>query len=89
MACHNSGKAIEDKHVNTNLYIFHWVTSYFITKTRLFNIMDFFYSCKNGKFLMEKKKKMFFLISTQNIEYGYSLEAPHRGGFNEYIKSMF
>ena len=36
-----------------------------------------------------KKKKMFFLISTQNIEYGYSLEAPHRGGFNEYIKSMF
>ena len=30
-----------------------------------------------------------FLISTQNIDYGYSLEPPHRGGSNEYPQSMF
>ena len=32
---------------------------------------------------------MFFLISTQNIDCGYSLEPPRRGGSNEYPQSMF
>ena len=27
-----------------------------------------------------------FLISAQNIDFGYSLEPPHRGGSNEYPK---
>ena len=36
-----------------------------------------------------KKKKMFFLISTQNIEYGYSLEAPHRIIFDCPPKNTF
>ena len=30
-----------------------------------------------------------FLISAQNIDCGYSLEPPRRGGSNEYPKSMF
>ena len=31
----------------------------------------------------------FFQISTQNIDCGYSLEPPPRGGSNEYPQSMF
>ena len=30
-----------------------------------------------------------FHISAQNIDYGYLLEPPHRGGFNKYPQSMF
>ena len=30
-----------------------------------------------------------FLISAQNIDYGYSLEPPRRGDSNEYPQSMF
>ena len=30
-----------------------------------------------------------FLISAQNIDYGYSLEPPRQGGSNEYPPSMF
>ena len=30
-----------------------------------------------------------FLISAQNIDCGYSLEPPRRGGSNEYLQSMF
>ena len=30
-----------------------------------------------------------FQISAQNIECGYSLEPPRRGGSNEYPQSMF
>ena len=30
-----------------------------------------------------------FLIPAQNIDCGYSLELPHRGGSNEYPQSMF
>ena len=30
-----------------------------------------------------------FHISAQNIDYGYSLEPPRRGGSNEYPQSMF
>ena len=32
---------------------------------------------------------IFFQISAQNIDCGYSLEPPHRGGSNEYPQSMF
>ena len=35
------------------------------------------------------KKLIFFLISAQNIDCGYSLEPPRRGGCNEYPQSMF
>ena len=30
-----------------------------------------------------------FLISAQNIDCGYSLEPPRRGGYNEHPQSMF
>ena len=32
---------------------------------------------------------IFFHISAQNIDCGYPLEPPRRGGSNEYPKSMF
>ena len=44
---------------------------------------------------MKKKKKKsdknsdIFHISAQNIDCGYSLEPPRRGGSNEYQQSMF
>ena len=58
-----------------------------ITKTRLFKYIENFTS-KNWKF-SDKKKSDIFHISAQNIDCGYSLEPPHRGGSNEYPQSMF
>ena len=42
---------------------------------------------KTGSFLI--KILIFFHISAQNIDCGYSLEPPRRGGSNEYPQSMF
>ena len=42
---------------------------------------------KNENFQM--KNSCTFHISAQNIEYGYLLEPPRRGGSNEYPQSMF
>ena len=42
---------------------------------------------KNENF--QRKKSDIFLISAQNIDCGYSLEPPRRGGSNEYPQSMF
>ena len=41
------------------------------------------------KFSYKKKNLIFFYISAQNIDSGYSLEPPRRGGSNEYPQSMF
>ena len=44
------------------------------------------------KFYNQKRENLnsdIFHISAQNIDYGYSLEPPHRGGSNEYPQSMF
>ena len=38
---------------------------------------------------VQVKVLIFFHISAQNIDYGYSLEPPRRGGSNEYPQSMF
>ena len=35
------------------------------------------------------KNSDIFYISAQNIDCGYSLEPPRRGGSNEYPQSMF
>ena len=35
------------------------------------------------------KNSDIFQISAQNIDWGYSLEPPRRGGSNEYPQSMF
>ena len=59
-----------------------------ITKTYLYNfdpVKPHFYIVKlafTGVYII-------FLISSQNIDCGYSLEPPRRGGSNEYPQSMF
>ena len=57
-----------------------------ITKTRLFKYIENITS-KNWLFL--DKNSDIFQISAQNIDCGYSLEPPRRGGSNEYQQSMF
>ena len=61
-------------------------TIFFITKTRLLKYIENFTS-KNWNFPV--KKSDIFLISAQNIDWGYSLEPPRRGGSNEYPQYMF
>ena len=39
--------------------------------------------------IFSRKKSIFFLFLLQNIDCGYSLEPPRRGGSNEYPQSMF
>ena len=46
-----------------------------------------FYLPKNENFQI--KLSDIFHISAQNIDCGYSLEPPRRGGSNEYPQSMF
>ena len=60
---------------------------YFITNTRLFKYIENFIS-KTWKF-SDKKNSDIFHISAQNIDCGYSIEPPRRGGSNEYPQSMF
>ena len=57
-----------------------------IKKTRLFKYIENF-TTKNWKFLDKNSNN--FHISAQNIDCGYLLEPPHRGGSNEYPQSMF
>ena len=57
-----------------------------ITKTRLYKYIENF-TTKEGKF--SDKKTDIFHISARNIDCGYSLEPPRRGGSNEYTQSMF
>ena len=61
--------------------------SLFITKPRLFKYIEKFTS-KIRKF-SDKKNSNIFHIPAQNIDCGYSLEPPRRGGSNEYPQSMF
>ena len=58
-----------------------------ITKTGLFKYTENF-TTKNWKF-SDKNSNIFFHISVQNIDCGYSLEPPLRGSSNEYPQSMF
>ena len=58
-----------------------------ITKTRPFKYIDYFTTKKNENFQI--KNSDIFLISAQNIDCGYSLEPPRRGGSNEYPQYMF
>ena len=72
-----------------------WISTYIylgirllpITKTRLFKYTDFFYHQKMKK--KSDKNSDIFQISAQNIDCGYSLEPPRRGGSKEYPQSMF
>ena len=59
-----------------------------ITKTRLYNfdpLEPHFYIVKLGF----TGVYIIFLIYAQNIDCGYSLEPPRRGGSNEYPQYMF
>ena len=57
-----------------------------ITKTRLFKYTE---NCTSKTENFQIKKSDVFHISAQNIDCGYSLEPPQRGGSNEYLHSMF
>ena len=57
-----------------------------ITKTRLFKCIENF-TTKNWKF--SGKNSDIFHISAENIDCGYTLEPPRRGGSNEYPQSMY
>ena len=57
-----------------------------IMKTRLFKYIENF-TTKNWMFSDKKKSDISYFSS--NIDYGYSLEPPRRGGSNEYPQSMF
>ena len=48
----------------------------------------FYHKKKKKKRKCSDKKSDIFLISAQNIDCGYSLEPPRRGGSNEYPQSM-
>ena len=59
-----------------------------ITKTCLYNfdpLKPHFYIVKLGFIGVN----IIYLISAQNTDCGFSLEAPRRGGSNEYTQSMF
>ena len=56
-------------------------------KTRLFYYIEYFITKNIENFQL--KIPVFFHISAQNIDCGYSLEPPRRGGSNEYQQSMF
>ena len=56
-----------------------------ITKTCLFKYTEIF-TTKNENLQMKNSDN--FHISVQNIDCGYSLEPPRRGGSNEYPQSM-
>ena len=63
------------------------VTVLYITKRRLFKYIENFTTQKLANFQI--KNSNIFHISAQNIDCGYSLEPPRRGGSNEYPQSMF
>ena len=77
-----SGSDCTDAHTHPDLRCTH------ITKTCLYNfdpLKPHFYIVKLGF----TRVYIIFLISAQNIDCGYLLEPPHRGGSNEYLLSMF
>ena len=63
-----------------------WSPRWTITKNAYSNILKIL-PLKQWKF--SDKKSDIFYISAQNIDCGYSLEPPRRGGSNEYPQSMF
>ena len=63
------------------------MTPLFMTKTRPCNIQIFFSSLKKQNFI--GNFFIFFLIFAPNIDCGYTLEPPRRGGSNEYPQFMF
>ena len=70
------------------LYLIVFIFPTFITKTYLYNfdpLKPHFYIVKLGF----TGVYIIFLFLLKNIDCGYSLEPPRRGGSNEYSQSMF
>ena len=70
------------------------ILTYSITKSYLYNfdpLKPHFYIVKLGFTLLLHylHYTLFFLFLLKNIDCGYSLEPPRRGGSNEYPQSMF
>ena len=64
----------------------YWID--YITKTRLFKYIEKFHHQTNENFqTINSDIFLFFLL--ENIDCGYSLEPPRRGGSNEYLQSLF
>ena len=63
-----------------------FINNSYIMKTRLFKYIEIL-PPKTENFQI--KNSNIFHISAQNIDCGYSLEPPRRGGSNEYPQSMF
>ena len=74
-----SANRIYPKYLNTS------ASFHIITKTRLFEYTKIL-PPKNENFQL--KISDIFHISAQNIDCGYSLEPPRRGGSNEYPQSL-
>ena len=75
-------------YVVSSFFSLHYKLQKSITKTYLYNfdpLKPHFYIVKLGF----TGVYIIFLISTQNIDCGYSLEPPRGGGSNEYLQSMF
>ena len=91
---HNSCVYGEISKKNTQIIVRYSTTlhvrseSFSITKTYLYNFDPLklhFYIVKLGFTGVD----IIFLISAQNLDCGYSLEPPRRGGSNEYPQSRF
>ena len=76
----DSTQAIDQR--NTNRPAPSSSTKWSITKTSLFKYTENF-TTKKRKF--SHKISDIFHISAQNIDCGYTLEPPRRGGSNEYL----
>ena len=68
--------------------ILHFKWNRFHYENKPIQIYWTFYHKKNEHFRIKKNSDIFH-ISAQNIDCGYSLEPPRRGGSNEYPQSMF
>ena len=68
------------------LHCFNW--KYSLWKHAYSNILKHLPAKKKNENFQIKNSDI-YLISAQNIDCGYSLEPPRRGGSNEYSQSMF
>ena len=71
-------------HASWNIHLS--IEIHVITITRLFKYIENFTTKKRK---LSDKNSDIFHISAQNIDCGYSLEPPRRGGSNEHPQSMF
>ena len=86
--CQHDNTWLEILITQTENVTFYNMSKHTITKTYLYNfdpLKPHFYIVKLGF----TGVYIIFLISAQNIDCGYSLEPPRRGGSNEYPQSMF